>query len=124
LRLILAIEDSPAIALLLRRRLELAGYSVEISPDGLDAIGQLEAGLQPDLVMADVMMPGIDGLETLKRVKALRPGIPVLLVTGQDLHPLEKETADAVFSKPIDFDALLGEIARLCGRVDDAPSPA
>jgi CheY-like chemotaxis protein len=124
LRVILAIEDSPAIALLLRRRLELAGYSVEMSPNGLDAIELLEDGLQPDLVMADVMMPGIDGLETLTRIRQMRPGTPVVLVTGQDLHPLEQEKADAVFPKPIDFEALLREIARLCDRVDDAPSPA
>ncbi len=122
--LILAIEDSPAIALLLRRRLEIAGYSVEISSDGTQALERLESGLMPDLVIADVMMPGMDGLTTLERVRELRPSVPVVLVTGQDLHPPERERADAVFAKPIEFEPLLAEIDRLCRRAGEAGSPA
>lgn len=110
--------------MLLRRRLETAGYSVEISGDGLDAIDRLQSGLDPDLILADVMMPGMDGLSTLGRLREIRPDLPVVLVTGRELRPAERTKADAVFSKPIDFDALLSEIARLCGRAGDAAGPA
>lgn len=110
---ILVIEDSPAIALLLRRRLEMAGHAVDLMPNGILGLGRLDAAMLPDLVLADVMMPGLDGLATLRQIRIRHPDVPVVLVTGQQLTPEQREEADAVFAKPIEFDALLAAIDRL-----------
>ena len=114
---ILVIDDSPAIALLIRRRLEMAGHSVEVFPNGELALDRLDRENLPQLVMADVMMPGeLDGLATLRQIRSHYPDLPVVLVTGQDLEPEQRQEADAVFSKPIEFDPLLTTIRRLTRR--------
>ena len=109
------IEDSPAIALLLRRRLVMAGHEVEISATGAAALERLAPARLPDLVMSDVMMPGMDGIETAGRIKGFFPDLPVILVTGQELTSENTSDADAVFGKPIDFDRLLETVDRLSG---------
>ena len=113
---ILVIEDSSAIALLIKRRLEMAGHSVETLANGDLALKRLEDGELPELVVADVMMPGLDGLSTLRQIRDRHPGLPVILVTGQDLDEKQRQEADAVFAKPIEFDSLLATIRRLTSR--------
>ena len=110
---ILVIEDSPAIGLLLRRRLEMAGYSIDVVPEGKVALERLEEGLVPDLVLADVQMPGLDGLETLARIRRSHGDLPVILVTGQELNHGQREQANAVFAKLIEFEPLLEKIEDL-----------
>jgi two-component system OmpR family response regulator len=110
---LLVVEDSPAIALLLRRRLEMAGHEVTVAADGRAALIWLEQAGLSDLVLADVMMPRIDGVETLERIKAAHPELPVILVTGQEVDAATREQADAVFAKPIDFDRLLRTVEEL-----------
>jgi CheY-like chemotaxis protein len=111
----MVIEDSPAIALLLKRRLEMAGHSVERVANGEMAIRRLEDGSDPHVVLSDVVMPKIDGLETTRRIKQAHPCLPVALVTGRHLRREEAELADAVVAKPIDFDELLAKIECLTG---------
>lgn len=110
---ILVIEDSPAIALLLRRRLEMAGHEVDAVPNGNHALGRLDAATVPDLVLADVMMPGLDGLATLRLIKDRHPELPVVLVTGTNLEREQEQEADAVCTKPIEFDQLLEAVEQL-----------
>lgn len=110
---ILVVEDSPAIALLLRRRLEMAGHEAEVVTNGNQALDRLDAAKVPDLILADVMMPGLDGIETLRRIRKSHPQLPVILVTGQQLEREQELQADAVFAKPIEFDQLLPAIERL-----------
>jgi CheY-like chemotaxis protein len=119
LSLILVIEDSPSIALLLRRRLEMAHHEVQVSTTGRQALEMLEH-LLPDVVLADVTMPGMDGIETLRRIKEVNPRLPVILVTGQRLGLETRREADAHFSKPIDFDRLLEKIDELAGPAPEA----
>jgi len=111
----MVIEDSPAIALLLRRRLAMAGHSVEVSATGSSALERLSPARLPDAVLTDVMMPGMDGLETADMIKGFFPDLPVILVTGQYLGPNLPESVDAAISKPIDFDRLLEAIDQLTG---------
>jgi CheY-like chemotaxis protein len=113
---LLVVEDSPTIALLLRRRLEMVGHEVRVAADGRAALARLEQACLLDLVLADVMMPGIDGIETLERIKAVRPELPVVLVTGQEVDAATRERADGVFAKPIDFDRLLRAVEQLAAR--------
>jgi two-component system response regulator GlrR len=110
---VLVIEDSPAIALLLRRRLEMAGHSVEVIANGLQALERLDPQALPDIVLVDFQMPGIDGIETMRRIRSDYPGLPVILVTAQNLAPEARREADAVVDKPIEFNELFGTISRL-----------
>lgn len=110
---ILVIEDSPTIALLLRRRLEMAGHSVKVAATSDEALAGFDETSPPDIVLADHSIPGASGLETLKRIKSRAPGIPGILVTAWSLTPEERTGADDLVTKPIDFNHLLATIARL-----------
>lgn len=84
---ILVVEDEAFIADLYSRQLTLAGYSVKVASDGLTGLKTLEAD-QYDLLLLDIMLPGLNGLELLKQWRAKSPqsSMPVLLLTnlGQD----------------------------------------
>jgi two-component system response regulator MprA len=115
---ILVIEDELQIADLLRRGLLYEGYSVEITGDG-------EAGLSaardrpPDLVLLDLMLPGIDGLTVCKRLRS-GSDVPILILTAKDavadrVAGLDAGADDYVI-KPFSFDELLARIRALLRR--------
>src|SRR5688572_12720862 len=81
--LILLIDDDAAFCAMVQRQLERAGYQVEHAADGLAGLARLEAG-DVDLVLLDVMMPGIDGRQVCQRVRAHAGAsyIPVIMLTG------------------------------------------
>jgi two-component system response regulator MprA len=121
---ILVIEDEPQIADLLRRGLLYEGYSVEIAGDG-------EAGLAaardrpPDLVLLDLMLPGIDGLTVCERLRA-GTSVPILILTAKDavrdrVAGLDAGADDYVI-KPFSFDELLARIRALLRRRQPADS--
>jgi DNA-binding response OmpR family regulator len=80
--LILVIEDDPAIADAIRARLAGERYTVEVAADGLSGVATFER-LDPDLVVLDVLLPGIDGIEVCRRIQRHRP-VPVLMLTARD----------------------------------------
>ncbi|NDE08096.1 MAG: DNA-binding response regulator, partial [Chloroflexi bacterium] len=89
---VLVVDDDANITALLRRALTLEGYDVETSSNGPDANREIDR-LSPDLVILDIMLPGYDGVEVLRRVRASkgdRNMVPVLLLTARD------EVADRV----------------------------
>lgn len=105
---ILVVEDSPDSLHLLSSRLRLRGYVVEEAISGEEAMVMIE-GSPPDLLLLDVMLPGIDGHEVVRRMKGspTLPFIPVILVTGRDSTP-EKVAgldagADDYLVKPVDL---------------------
>lgn len=113
-------EDSASIRLLLRRRLEHAGHQVSEARNGaevLEALASRRGTEIPDVVLLDAMMPAADGAGVLRRIKADRPGIPVIVVTA--LRQLDEsdgwEAADAHVTKPIDFGELLDRVETLTG---------
>ncbi len=119
---ILIVEDEPAIATAIAQRLTAEGWRTEVARDGLAAV-DAAARLQPDAVVLDVMLPGIDGLEVCRRIQADRP-VPVLMLTARD-----DETdmlvglgvgADDYMTKPFSMRELVARLKALLRRVDRA----
>jgi len=82
-RMVLVVDDEPTIAEIVARYLERAGYATEIATDGLDAL-RLSAERRPDLIVLDVMLPGLGGLEVLNRLRESGgANTPVILLTAK-----------------------------------------
>jgi two-component system response regulator MprA len=79
---ILVVDDERAVRESLRRALELEGYAVELAEDGEVALSRVGAAT-PDAVILDVLMPGIDGLEVCRRLRAGANSVPVLMLTAR-----------------------------------------
>ncbi len=80
---ILVVDDERAVRESLRRALELEGYGVELAEDGEQALRRLELEPPPDVVVLDVLMPGVDGLEVCRRVRQSGSSVPVLMLTAR-----------------------------------------
>ena len=105
---VLVIDDEPGMRSLMRRGLGLAGFEVQTAEDGELGLEVVQTYL-PDLVMLDLMMPGLDGFETLERLCALEPRPKIIVLSGRDEPEDRARTAKAngFLVKPISFDALL-----------------
>jgi two-component system chemotaxis response regulator CheY len=82
---ILIVDDSATMILSVKSTLEMNGFSVETASDGVQALGKLKSGIKPDLIITDVNMPNMDGLELIRNVKTL-PGFrftPILTLTTE-----------------------------------------
>ena len=116
---ILYVEDEPDIVLIGRYALESAGHHVDHAPDGSTAIELVERAEAPyDVVLLDVMMPGIDGYETLERLKTLPEfSTPVLFLSAKvQRHEIERGMqagACGYLQKPFDPLELSDQIAAL-----------
>jgi class 3 adenylate cyclase len=113
--LILAADDVADNLEILRMRLESQGYEVVTAGDGAEAIEKIQA-LVPDLVLLDVMMPKVDGIEALKKIKSdtSLPFIPVILVTARadakDVIAGLESGGDDYLTKPVDHAALSARV--------------
>ncbi|GAA1322358.1 response regulator transcription factor [Brachybacterium horti] len=116
---VLVVEDEPTIADLLRFPLQMTGWDVHLSGDGLDAVRQARE-LRPDVLVLDRMLPGIDGVEVLRRVRALHPDIPALMLTAMDAPTDRIEGlaagADDYVTKPFTIEEVLLRLHRLVQR--------
>jgi len=117
---VLVADDSETILLLLRTRLELAGYEVETAADGQEVADRVNAaapGAEPDLLLLDAMMPRKSGIDALRELRAAGVDTPALIVSAhQNADDADAPTdldINGFLTKPIDFDRLLGEIAEL-----------
>jgi CheY-like chemotaxis protein len=79
---VLLVDDDAGIRQLARRVLEQDGYQVTEATNGLEAIARLSSGAPLDLLMADLDMPELGGVEMVRRIRATRPDLKVLFVTG------------------------------------------
>jgi len=75
------VDDAEGIRTYLANLLELSGYDVDSAGDGKRALALLDGGAAPDVVVLDVMMPGIDGIETLRRIKERHAEVPVIMLS-------------------------------------------
>src|SRR5438093_10973916 len=78
---ILLVDDEPGMLRYIRTLLEVDDYKVATASTGEEALERVQKGLQPDLVLLDLLMPGIDGLETLEQLRKLRPGVKVVMLS-------------------------------------------
>lgn len=115
---VLVVEDNDANADMLSRRLRRHGFEVLLAMDGLDAIATA-AREQPDLVLMDIGLPRVDGLESTRRLKAdpATAGIPVVALTAHAMVSDHQRCLDAgcdgFETKPIDLPRLLDTMRRL-----------
>ena len=111
---ILVVEDDQGLRLLYEEELEEEGYEVSTANNGKEAIGKLEKE-RPDLVVLDIVMPKMDGMEALGRIMGKHRSIPIILHTS---HPGYQEDfmswgADAFVVKSPDLKELKGKIREL-----------
>ena len=109
---ILVVDDEPRIVKFLRLRLRASGYEVLTASSGLQALEKVRAE-EPDLLVIDVMMPGMDGFETLKQVRAMS-SVPVIILSAREtsvdkIRGLEMG-ADDYLAKPFSPDELIARI--------------
>jgi len=112
---VLLVDDEKEFVTALAERLELRGFQVLVAMDGESALGLIETDL-PQVVVLDLKMPGIGGLEVLKRIKAQKLQIPVIILTGHGSLSEGKEGMDlGAFDhliKPIDIAVLIEKIGQ------------
>jgi len=106
---ILCVDDEPINLMIIEVNLMAEGYEVHKAEDGTAAIKMFKE-IKPQLVLLDIMMPGISGIDTLKEMKRIDPNIPVIMVTGVTDEEVAKSALDFgaydYVAKPIDFDYL------------------
>jgi CheY-like chemotaxis protein len=118
---LLLIEDNPDIGETLRELLQLLGHQVDLASDGLRGV-ELALATQPDVALVDIGLPGIDGYEVARRLRASEKGQGVLLValTGygrpEDRRQALEAGFDAHMVKPVDPEELSLLISRLSPR--------
>ncbi len=115
---ILIIDDEPAILLVSRRRLEANGYEIITAVNGKEGI-EKAAACEPDLILLDVIMPGLDGYEVCRRLKSSGKTreIPVIIFTASSPQDDSDERAievgaEGYLTKPFESDDLLSIIGR------------
>lgn len=129
-RTILIVEDEPAISGFVRRGLIFEGFDVHIADNGTDALALVRDD-PPDLVVLDLMLPGIDGIQITQRIRAAEeaegnPRLPILMLTARDAVADRVAGLDAgaddYLVKPFDFDELVARVRALLRRSTPATS--
>ena len=120
---LLVVDDERAVRESLRRALELEGYEIELAEDGLQALERLAREDQPDAVILDVLMPGIDGLEVCRTLRGRGSRLPVLMLTARTQVDDRVEGLDAgaddYLTKPFALEELLARMRALLRRSGD-----
>jgi CheY-like chemotaxis protein len=111
---ILVVEDEEGLRLLYEEELKAEGYEVLTAGNGREAIQQLEAG-KPDLIILDIVMPVMDGMETLGRILGKERKIPIILNTSYSGYQQDfmSWAADAYVTKSVDLSDLKNKIKEL-----------
>ena len=120
---ILVVDDEQAVRESLRRALQLEGYEVELASDGAEAIERLERNAEPDAIVLDILMPGVDGLEVTRRLRRKGSSVPILMLTARaavdDRVAGLDAGADDYLVKPFALDELHARLRALLRRGGD-----
>jgi CheY-like chemotaxis protein len=113
---VLVADDNDVAQRLCKRVLEKAGYTVLIAVDGLEAV-DVAFKQHPSMILMDVAMPGIDGLEAMRRIKAEMPAMPIVIASAHsmasDRDRFLAAGADNVLSKPFRLADLVSIVTKL-----------
>lgn len=125
---VLVVDDEPTIAEVVSRYLERAGYATRVAGDGIEAL-ELAGDERPDLVVLDLMLPGIDGLEVMRRLRERSPDrVAVILLTarGEEADRVIglRLGADDYVVKPFSPAELVARVDAVLRRIDTAPEQA
>jgi CheY-like chemotaxis protein len=123
---VLVVDDEPLVRSTVRRALEAGGYDVTEAADGIAGIAALETGAEVDLVVADLAMPELSGAEMACRIRATRPDLKILYVTGfidslMDTRSLWE--GEAFLAKPFSMIGLQQAVALLLYGTLEPPAP-
>jgi two-component system response regulator MprA len=117
---VLVVDDDKAVRESLRRSLEFNGYAVSLAADGAEALAGI-GGIAPDVVVMDVMMPRLDGIEATKSLRKAGNDVPILVLTARDAVGDRVEGLDAgaddYLTKPFALQELLARLRALLRRV-------
>lgn len=123
---VLVVEDEPDLARAVKRTLEEEGYACDWASDGESALFEA-INIPYDVIVLDLMLPHIDGLEILRRLRKRGQTTPVLILTARDTLPERVRGLDAgaddYLTKPFALEELLARIRALIRRSADKPSP-
>ncbi|MDI6907503.1 MAG: response regulator [Thermoanaerobacterales bacterium] len=104
--MLLVVDDQPSIRQLLYEALSGEGYRVEVAANGREAVAKVQRE-RPELILLDLKMPGLSGLETLQEIQKYTPGVPVILVTAygelSDPGGAERMGVRSLILKPFDL---------------------
>ena len=116
----LVVDDDPQVREMIRDILSNAGHQVVVATDGSDGVAKFKADSAFDLVITDLAMPKLNGLQLARVCKTLRPSVPVVMLTGWGVLLTEDELAehgvDEVLSKPVRMDQVLSAVTAVRGR--------
>jgi CheY-like chemotaxis protein len=116
---ILIVDDSQELLDVMCEYMETCGYTVHTTTESLDAL-RIIAAAEYDVIVSDIHMPEMDGLEMMARIKTKHPGLPVVLITGYSVSEARKiameKGADAFVEKPFHMKEILDVVANLLNK--------
>jgi CheY-like chemotaxis protein len=125
---ILVVDDEPDVAELFRQRFRRetrqGTYVMHFAGSGLAALEKLTDGIEPSLIviLSDINMPGMDGLELLREIKQRQPDLPVMMVTAYGDEERRRRASELgafeFITKPVDFDQLKAQLRQLPAAAD------
>ena len=124
---VLLVDDEPALTNLVKMALHYEGWTVEIAHNGREAVSKFEQ-VEPDVLVLDIMLPDVDGLQILQRIRESEPYTPTLFLTARD-SVMDRVTgltagADDYMTKPFSLEELVARLRGLLRRSNQQAPPA